>query len=441
MQSNTEPLLLWEGKHVKTKIEPCVLVEDKSNSYGDRNAGNLLIHGENLSVLAALEAEYGGKIKCAYLDPPYNTGASFTHYDDSISHGQWLSMMKSRLELIKVLLKPDGVVAVQIGFDEMAYLKVLMDEILGRHKCIGQIAVRMSHSAGLKRKSSDRRMIKNTEYILMYYNEKPPKLQPLYEVCDEYPVNYYQYISVFPCENGGKGVYMNLVDILYENFKAEFEALCLKKTNAAIKALYANSADVRKFILRNKDRVLRKDSNVPAISALPQFSSLRCNEFIEYNAEPEHYYIGKNSFGKPYQLYSIAAKVKKDSMTGEEALTNLVGDWWGSFYRDMSRVDIEGGVKMKTSKKPERLIAWILTSLTRENDLVLDAFLGSGTTAAVAMKMRRRFIGIELGDQCISLCLPRLKRVVDGTDTQGISKAANWQGGSGFTTYGGVVRE
>ena len=124
--------------------------------------------------------------------------------------------------------------------------------------------------------------------------------------------------------------------------------------------------------------------------------------------------------------------MKIDGETKKESLTNLVGDWWDSFYRDMSRVDIEGGVKMKTSKKPERLIEWILTAVTNENDLVLDPFLGSGTTAAVAMKMRRRFIGIELGDQCFTLCLPRLRRVVDGTDTKGISKAVNWHGGSGF---------
>lgn len=433
MSNYGEPLLTWEGKDLKTLNQSCTLVEDVSKSYGDMDAGNLLIHGDNLCALKAIEAEYTGKIKCAYLDPPYNTGAEFAHYSDSIGHGQWLSMMKPRLELIRSLLKPDGVIAVQIGFDEMAYLKVMMDEIFGRGKCIGQIAVRMSHSAGMKRRAADSRMIKNTEYILMYYKDKAPVLHPLYEECSEYPVNYYQYITAFPQENGGRGVYINLIDVLYDSFKKEFDSLSLKKKNASIKILYARYENVRQFILKNKDRVVRKDSNVPDIKKCQAWiSELSENDFIRFETPRGYYFIGKNASGAPYQLYSIAAKVKIDAETKKESLTNLVGDWWDGFYRDMSRVDVEGGVKMKTSKKPERLIGWIITALTNEGDIVLDPFLGSGTTAAVAMKMRRRFIGIEMGDQFFTLCLPRLRRVVDGTDINGISKAVNWCGGSGF---------
>lgn len=442
MSNNGEPALIWENRDTEAQIGPCALVEDAGKSYGDRDAGNMLIHGDNLPALKALEADFGGRVKCAYLDPPYNTGTVFDHYGDSIGHGQWLGMMKGRLELIRGLLMPDGVIAVQIGFDEMAYLKVLMDEIYGRQRCIGQIAVRMSHSAGMKRKASDKRMIKNTEYILMYYKEKPPILHPLYEVCEEYPVNYYQYISAFPEGRGGKGIYLNLIDVLYEKFKPEFDALSLRKANPSIKVLYSRCANVRQFILQNKDRVVRKDSNVPDVAGVMASAELNNNEFMIYQTANNSYYIGMNSSGKAYQLYSIAAKVKSaeslgaDSRTeGEEMLTNLLGDWWGGFYKDMSRVDIEGGVKMKTSKKPERLIERILTSVTDKGDVVLDAFLGSGTTAAVAMKMRRRFIGIELGGQCLTLCLPRLKSVVDGSDASGISKTTHWQGGSGFRFY------
>lgn len=442
MSQNVEPTLIWEGKSIEPQIEPSILVEDTEKSYGERHTGNMLIHGDNLRALKALEADFSGRIKCVYIDPPYNTGSTFDHYDDSIGHGQWLSMMKNTLELIRGLLAADGVISVQIGFDEMAYLKVLMDEIFGRQRCIGQIAVRMSHSAGMKRRASDRRMIKNTEYILMYYKEKPPVLQPLYEVCTEYPVNYYQYISAFPQERGGRGLYIKLIDVLYEKFKTEFDRYLLKKSNSSIKILFERSSDVRAFILSNKDRVVRKDSNVPAIDSLTLAEPFGENEFIEYDTPRGRYYIGVNSSGKAYQLYAIAAKVKNietlgadSDSCGEEVLTNLLGDWWDNFYKDMSRVDIEGGVKMKTSKKPERLIQWILTAVTNENDIVLDAFLGSGTTAAAAMKMRRRFIGIELGDQCLSLCLPRLKSVVDGKDSSGITKATGWRGGSGFGFY------
>lgn len=426
MTEQQGPVLIFAGKEEKPEVKPCVLIKD--GGYGDTSAGNLLIHGDNLPVLAALAGEYKGGIKCAYLDPPYNTGATFAHYGDSLPHSEWLCMMKSRLEQVRTLLTNDGVAAVQIGFDEMAYLKVLMDEIFGRGNCVGQIAVRMSHSAGLKRRAAGSRMIKNTEYILLYYNESAPRLHALYEPCAEYPVNYYHYITEFPEQNGGTGRYCLLTQLLYDRFPSAFSALGLKESNSAVAELYARRDEVRQFILQNKDRVVRKDSNVPgfAAGALPQ--GLEPHEFISSGT----YFVGKNAAGLPYQLYSLSAKVRTDAQTGVQTLTNLVGDWWDGFYRDMSRVDIEGGVLMKTSKKPERLIQWLLTSLTEEGDLVLDPFLGSGTTAAVAMKMRRRFIGIEAGDQFHSLCVPRLKRVVDGDDPHGITAAVNWPGGSGF---------
>lgn len=442
MSQAKEPTLIWEGKDKGPEIVPSILVEDAEKGYGDRACGNLLIHGDNLSALYALQKDYGGRVKCIYIDPPYNTGSTFDHYDDSIGHAEWLSMMKSTLEQLRPLLSSDGVIVVQIGFDEMAYLKVLMDEIFGRHRCIGQVAVRMSHSAGMKRRASDRRMIKNTEYILLYYKEKAPVLRPLYEVCTEYPVNYYHYITAFPEERGERGLYTGLPDVLYKKFASEFEKYNLKKSNSAVKVLFERCADVRDFLLKNKERVVRKDSNVPAVdkNALPQ--NLRDNEFIEYNTPHGDYYIGVNSSGKAYQLYSIAAKVKSATQVGAdpeiyggEVLTNLLGDWWDNFYKDMSRVDVEGGVKMKTSKKPERLIQWILTAATNEGDIVLDAFLGSGTTAAAAMKMNRRFIGIELGDQCLTLCLPRLQAVIDGRDKTGITKSTGWKGGGGFRFY------
>ncbi|HEX2938151.1 MAG TPA: site-specific DNA-methyltransferase [Ruminiclostridium sp.] len=439
MENRTEPALIWDGKDKESEDNDFILQEDADKSYGDPNSGNLLIQGDNLGALHALAKEYSGKIKCAYLDPPYNTGSTFDHYDDSISHCQWLSFMKNRLIAVKELLKPDGVIVVQIGFDEMAYLKVLMDEVFGREKCIGQIAVRMSHSAGMKRRAMDRRMIKNTEYILMYYRSVQPKLNPIYEPCSEYPVNYYQYITRFPSERGDIGEYTNLIDILYDSFESDFKALGLKKTNVSIKTLYSECNDIREFILKNKDRVVRKDSNVPTIPEKQIPAGILENECISVQCSGETYLIGKNHSGNFYQLYSIASKVKPSSSIGgediSEALTNLVGDWWDGFYRDMSRVDIEGGVKMKTSKKPERLISRILSAVTSESDIVLDPFVGSGTTAAAALKMNRRFIAIELGNQILSLCLPRLKNVIDGKDHTGITHSFDWKGGSGFTFF------
>jgi len=429
--------LTWVGKYDEETIEPRLLIEDKSKSYGEENTDNMLIHGDNLLALKALESKFANKIKCVYIDPPYNTGSAFENYDDNLEHSIWLNLMKKRLEILWELLSPDGSIVVQIGFDEMAYLKVLMDEIFGRDNCFGQVAVRMSHSAGMKRKAADKRLIKNTEYILFYYKETLPEIKPIYEISYEYPVNYYQYIQKFPTENS-VGEYTNFVDILYEKFEKEFIKYDLKKKNESIKILFANSNEVRNFIMENKRNIVRKDSNAPKVDIN---IDLENNEFIEYKTEEKTYYIGKNSSGNVYQIYSLEEKVREVEQITEdgeiekvEAITNLLGDWWDNFYKDMSRVDIEGNVKMKTSKKPERLIYRVFDLLTKPNDIVLDSFLGSATTTAVAHKMNRRWIGIEFGDHCYTLSKTRMDNVING-DKTGISKIVNWKSGGGYKFY------
>ncbi len=433
--------LTWIGKNEQPEVEPRILLHEPSKDYGDPNTENMLIHGDNLLALKALEQEYAGKVKCIYIDPPYNTGAAFEHYDDNLEHSIWLGLMRDRLQILKNLLKDDGLIFVQIGFDEMAYLKVLMDEIFIRNNCLGQIAVRMSHSAGMKRKASDKRMIKNTEYILCYYKSVAPKINPIYEECNEYPVNYYQWITKFPDSTIKIGEYCPLKDIMYPKFIDLYKLYNLKNNNESIGFLFSNSENVRKFIMENKNRIVRKDSNVPSIDI--DNINLSDNQFIEYHSsQNDTYYIGVNSSGNYYQIYSLADKVKFIDCVDEtgkvqkkETITNLVGDWWDGFYKDMSRVDIEGNVKMKASKKPERLIKWILECCTKPGDLVLDSFLGSGTTVAVAQKMGRKWIGIELGDHCYSLSKVRLDKVICGNDDTGISQLVNWRGGGGYKFY------
>ena len=211
----------------------------------------------------------------------------------------------------------------------------------------------------------------------------------------------------------------------------------LKNNSSAIKFLFANSDVVRNFIMENKKNIVRKDSNAPVVNIK---DDLKLDEFIEYDSGDKKYYIGKNSNGNIYQIYSLEEKVKEIESINDEgeikvdAITNLLGDWWDNFYKDMSRVDIEGNVKMKTSKKPERLIYRILELLTRPGDLVLDSFLGSGTTTAVAHKMGRKWIGIEMGEHCYTLSKKRMDYVIDGDQT-GISKLTNWKGGGGYRFY------
>lgn len=447
--------LTWVGKNEQEEIEPRILVENPELSHvyntskngqmtfcdKDGNFDNMLIHGDNLLALKALEQDFAGQVKCIYIDPPYNTGSAFEHYDDNLEHSIWLNLMNERLKLLKVLLKKDGVIFIQIGYDEMAYLKVLCDEIFGRDNCIGQVAVRMSHSAGMKRNAMDKRLIKNTEYILVYYNEEVPVLKPLYEICSDYPVNYYHYINKEPNIDSNKGSFINLVDVLYDNLREEFQKFDLKKSNKSIDYLFKNSKKVQQFIYENANKIVRKDSNAPTIDENTDIDVLE-NEFFELKLNRENVYnIGKNAKGNYFQLYRLSDKLKEIDEYDEDGnlikvnrLTNLVGDWWGNFYKDMSRVDIEGNVKMKTSKKPERLIKWVLDLCSQENDLILDSFLGSGTTCAVAHKMGRKWIGIEMGEHAYTLSKVRIDAVVDG-EQSGISKAVNWQGGGSYKFY------
>lgn len=412
-------------------------------SVGDTKNDNMLIKGDNLLVLRSLVEMFKGrsdkeKVKCIYIDPPYNTGNAFQHYDDNLRHSEWLAMMRDRLVLLRKLLRKDGVIVVQVGFDEMAYLKVLMDEIFKRDNCIGQVAVRMSHSAGMKRQAADKRLIKNTEYLLFYFNSVQPILKPIYEPTTEYPVNYYQWILDYPTRTK-RGKYAPLKEIVGETFSEAFSSNNLPKTNNGIRELFKRDENFRNFIFSNKDRVCRLHGEVPDIEISKKIAD---DQFLEITKGDRSYFMGKGKQGNVYQLIPLTEKVREIAVEDDEgnttfknSITNLLGDWWDGYWRDMSRVDVEGGVLMKESKKPERIIYSIFKLITEPDDLVLDSFLGSGTTVAVAQKMGLRWIGVELGNHAEDIAKTRLTNVVNGSDSSGISNIVNWKGGGGFKYY------
>ena len=180
--------LTWIGKDTPIKVEPRILVHDPTKDYGDKNTDNMLIYGDNLLALKALEQDYAGKIKCIYIDPPYNTGSAFEHYDDNLEHSTWLSLMKPRLEILRNLLTDDGSLWIQIDDEEQAYLKVLCDEVFGRNNFVNMVSVNMKNMAGASGGGEDKRIKKNCEYILIYsadYN-KFPILNPAYEYTELY---------------------------------------------------------------------------------------------------------------------------------------------------------------------------------------------------------------------------------------------------------------
>lgn len=423
--------LTWVGKYDDKVVEPRILMEDVEKSYGDPTSANMLIHGDNLIALQALQQDFAGKIKCIYIDPPYNINAANGQYDDNIANSEWLSLMKQRLTLLDGLMADDGVILVQIDKEQSAYLKVLMDEVFGRGSYITTIAVRMSATSGFKIEHSDKTIVKNVEYIHVY--SRNLMIRPAYEEA-EYDSHYSQIIKPY-----ADGKY-KLCNLLKEaEVVAEFDKYHISATANNLTKLYKVSDDFKDYVKKNMNFIGRVHTAPAGAEKEREFllTELSDNyDVIEREYSGGKYYIKKTNTGFN-QFIPIRLKFNMvDSIDGYSMkLSNILGDWWDGFYLDMGNVDNEGGVYFKNSKKPERLLFRIFNMFTEPNDYVLDSFLGSGTTAAVAHKMGRRWIGIELGDHAYSLCKPRMDSIIDGKDKNGISSFVNWQGGGGYHFY------
>ncbi|MBZ4219992.1 MAG: site-specific DNA-methyltransferase [Chlorobium sp.] len=380
--------LTWIGKGQEPKLEPRILIEQPEYSYGDPYSGNMLIHGDNLLALKALEQEYAGKVKCIYIDPPYNTGNAFEHYDDGIEHSQWLNLMAPRLKILKNLLTTDGSIWISIDADESHYLKVLCDEIFGRLNFVDEVIWQRAYSPINLKKTLSR----SHDTILVYAkNSTGFELNKLLrsEAANDRYKNP---------DNDPRGFWKSSDFSVGPAVKEKLYPVILPSGRVV------TPPDGRCWLLTKN----------------------RFNEFLSDN---------RIWFGTKGDAVPSVKKFLSEVKDGMTAMT-----LW--LYQDVGHnQDAKREVKQFNSDnvfatpKPERLIERILTLSSKEGDLVLDSFLGSGTTAAVAHKMGRRWIGIELGEHAKTHCLPRLKQVIDGTDKGGISKAVEWQGGGGFKFY------
>ena len=451
--------LTWIGKYDKhDPLEPRILIENEKYSYGHPETGvlpngkpwngNMLIHGDNLLALKALEQDFAGQIKCIYIDPPYNTGNAFEHYDDNLEHSIWLSLMRNRLEILRDLLRPDGSIWIQIDDEEQAYLKVLCDEIFGRNNFVNMISVNMKNIAGASGGGEDKRLKKNTEYILIYlkdYNYSKPfkpaySYTPIISVVNDYRIKgkSWKYTSAL-IEQGTKDYIGSTVDGDGNDIKI------YKRYNYSIKSI---NAIIQEYKISEED-AYKRFSKYLFQTEMPQ-SSIRfrvMNKVKEIGQDSDLYSIeyipktGRNK-GKVYEQFykgesfRLLAWLKdvSEEINGTLYKKDLQGTYW-DFVGETKNLTKEGCVPFPNGKKPESLISRIFDMATIEDDIVLDSFLGSGTTAAVAQKMGRRYIGVELGNHAYTHCIPRLKMVTDGTDQGGISKAHNWEGGSGFKFY------
>ena len=349
---------------------------------------NKIIHGDNLLALKALEQEYAGKVKCVFIDPPYNTGSAFEHYDDGIEHSLWLSLMRERLMILRNLLSDDGSIWITIDDNECHYLKVLCDEVFGRRNFVSNVIWEKKFSP-----QNDAKWLSDShDHILVYSKDKAiwrPNLLPRTDEMD----SRYNNPDKDP---RGPWASSDLTVRTY-NSSCDYEVLTPLGNSYSPPASRCWGVSKEKFselVLDNRIWFGKTQSNMPRVKKY--LSEVKAG--ITSMTIWKHTEVGHNQ----------DAKKETKSFNSTEVFA---------------------------TPKPEKLLERILFLATNPGDLVLDSFLGSGTTAAVAHKMGRRWIGIELGDHCYTHCIPRLQKVIDGEDPGGITKAVDWKGGGGFRFY------
>ena len=422
MSSKQKLELMWVGKEKRAKLEPRILIEDPEKSYhADKRVSdndifdNMLIHGDNLLALKALEQDYAGRVKCIYIDPPYNTGNAFEHYDDGLEHSIWLSLMRERLELLKNLLSDDGSIWISIDDNECHYLKVILDETFGRSNFISSVTVKSSTPSGPKTKNKIKTIIKQKDYLLVYRKSENFRINPQYVRKDKWDTHFNYFVDK------ESEIVLPLIDVL--------KSKKILREEDTLRDFDINKKEHRRFYLTYSDFICQTQSyRNEDYKAISRKNGEVVTFFNKGTSDELMFYNGR-------QLTPLTQSLQEVLFCDvyQKDFSVLLCDFWSDI--DFQNTQNEGGVSFPASKKPEALVQRILRMSTNPGDLVLDSFLGSGTTAAVAHKMGRRWIGIELGEHCDTHCVPRLKKVIDGEDAGGITKSANWRGGGGFRYY------
>jgi adenine-specific DNA-methyltransferase len=376
-------------------VEPWRLVENEALSYAEPasmgTSENLLIHGENLLALKALGQEYAGKVKCAYLDPPYNTGAMFEHYNDRVGHTDWLTFMRDRLEVLHSLLADEGSIWVSIDDNECHYLKVMMDEVFGRPNYVGTIIWQKMYG----RKNLARHFSQQHEYILVYAKNAAQWSRNLLPRSAEFDKTYSN------PDNDPRGAW---------------KPAQLSARNYYSRGSYEIISLAGKRFLPPKWR----------------YWLVSQDKFLELVADNRIWW-GNNGTSAP-RIKRFLSEVKQGVVPTTLWLHQDAGNYADSKI-ELRALFTGSEVAGFLTPKPEKLLKCILEVATNPGDIVLDPFLGSGTTCAVAHKMGRRWIGIECGEQAVTYCAPRLRKVVAGEDSGGVSKYVAWERGGGFRFF------
>ena len=381
--------------------------EEEVSSVSDKD--NLIIKGNNLIALHSLKKVFADKVKLIYIDPPYNTGSDSFGYNDSFNHSTWLTFMKNRLEVARHLLSKDGVILVQCSFHEFAYLKILMTDIFEKHLCDFNIQVRHPDRV----LTGDKEYNDVIEYIIIFSKNKSVRM---------------------PFKEKVKTV---------ENYTIHIE-IKDKETPHKILELDGKPVDV---YLPNQYKVLKKEPSKDLLKRISISGSIREKnssgrffvkhlESLDYPPETLFSVPNMGDDAQPQRYFYKAPKGKKNGgyYQGMPASSSTTKEQYSNFYnfvKEYNRVAKQGGVSFRNGKKPEELIQFLISIFSQENDIVLDYHLGSGTTAATAHKLNRRYIGIEQMDYVQTLAVERLKQVIEGEQT-GISQAIGWSGGGEF---------
>lgn len=387
------PILHWldRDKHIKVaeNVPYRLLAADDRCSAGDPETQNMLIQGDNLDALKALLPYYTGRVKCIFIDPPYNTRSAFEHYDDNLEHSEWLAMMFPRLKLLSDLLAEDGSIWVTIDDNEAHYLKVIMDEVFGRNNFVASVVWQ-------KRIGPDSRIHLGDahDYILVYAKEK----NAFQTAANRIPLSEKQIAEFKNPDNDPRGPWTSSSNFSAQGFRP----------NQMYKIVTPGGAEYEPP--EGRCWVTIED------------------EFKRLLSEGRMWF-GANGRGMPRK------KTYLNEQSGRVSWTWWANDDVGNTQESKKEsIALFGAKDSFDTPKPERLMQRILQIATNENDLVLDSFLGSGTTAAVAHKTKRRYIGIETGEHAVTHCVPRLRKVIEG-EQGGISAAVGWKGGGGFRFY------
>jgi adenine-specific DNA-methyltransferase len=380
---------------------------------------NLIIKGNNLLALHSLKEEFAGQVKLIYIDPPYNTGSDAFKYNDSFNQSTWLTFMRNRLQVALTLLSDKGAIFVHIDHHQFGYLNVLLDEVFGKENKVQVIAIKTASPAGFKTVNPG--PIDVTEYILFYTKNKSKFEFKKGYVPVSYNANYNLYLD--KDDNVSKWKFTSLKEKVISNAGFASEAEAKKKYGDLWSSIL--KVMIKDFAYKNASNVVSvRDPHKPTEKLKDLMTKSKDEEkLIEYQRED----------GSTMYLYKGGALAfysnKMQELDGKMEVTELLTDFWN--HISWAGIANEGGVKLKNGKKPEKLIKQIIELATNENDIVLDYHLGSGTTTAVAHKLKRQYIGLEQLNYGDNDSITRMKNVIAG-DATGISKAVKWKGGGKF---------